>query len=205
MTGARTAGFTLIEMMVALAIAALLMVLAIPSYTAWMADAQIRNAAESIASGLRRAQAEGIKQNTTVEFLLDPTAGTGGWVVQQIDPATCAPIAPVLQVGTFAEGASRVTFAQLDVTGAAGGTRVTFTGLGDRLRNALGVISNCDGSQMLAEVRITSPIAGARSLNVLAFGGASAVAGQANRSGIKICDPQANIKFGNNDPKACPT
>ena len=49
MTPGRAAGFSLIELMIGLAIAALLVVLAMPSYSTWVADAQIRNAAESIA------------------------------------------------------------------------------------------------------------------------------------------------------------
>ena len=59
----------------------------------------------------------------------------------------------------------------------------------------------------MTEIRLDTSTgsAGARKLNVLVGGGASAVAGQGSRTGIKICDPQANIKFGNNDPKACPT
>src|SRR4030095_14333779 len=204
MKTAREFGFSLIELMIGLAIAGLLVMLALPGYSTWIADAQIRNAAESIASGVRFAQAEAIRQNTTVEFLLTPTPGTGGWVAELIDRTTCNPVPPVAQAGTFKEGADKVAFATRDVTGAVGGVRVTFTSLGDRLRDAAGNIRNCDGSEMLAEVRITSTVAGSRNLNVVIFGGASAVAGQGNRSGIKICDPQANIKFGNNDPKACP-
>ena len=53
-------GVTLIEVMVVLAIAAIMISLAIPGYTAWIADAQIRNGAESLGSGLRYAKAQAI-------------------------------------------------------------------------------------------------------------------------------------------------
>ena len=178
MLTARCAGFTLVELLIGLAIAALLVMLAMPGYSTWVADAQIRNAAESIASGLHYAQAEAIRQNSTVEFTLDPTSGTGGWTADLIDRTTCKPVQTV-QTGTFREGANRVNFATLDITGAAGGTQVTFTSLGDRLRDAAGKIANCDASEMLGEVQITSTT-GSRQLNVVIFGGAS------------------------NDPKACP-
>ena len=193
MGNTRIAGFTLIELMIGLTIAAVLIVLALPSYSVWIADSQIRNAAESIASGLRYAQGQAIAQNTRVEFVLDPTAGTGGWTAVQIDPTTCATVA-TLQNGTFREGADRVAFAPLP----AGATKVQFTSLGV-------FAAPCDGSGQLNEVRITSGIAGSRNLNVIVGGGASLVAGQGSRTGIKICDPQANIQFGPNDPKACPT
>ena len=97
----RISGFTLVELMIGLAIAALLLVLALPSYQVWVADAQIRNAAESIADGLRYAQAQAVMRNATFEFTLNPTTGTGGWTVQQIDRVTCAAIGAPAQVATF--------------------------------------------------------------------------------------------------------
>ena len=41
----------------------------------WIADAQIRNAVESIASGLRYAQSQAIARNSTVEFVLTRSSG----------------------------------------------------------------------------------------------------------------------------------
>ncbi len=177
MFASRTSGFTLIELMIALAIAALLAVLAMPGYSVWIADNQIRNAAESIASGMRYAQAEAIKQNSQVEFVLDPTPGTGGWVARLV----AAPVPP-LQGGTFREGADRATLAPLP----AGTTTVTFTGLGTV------ALANADASAPLTQVQVASAtVATARNLNVLVGN---------NRTGIKICDP----KWPANDPKGCP-
>ena len=201
MLTARCAGFTLVELLIGLAIAALLVMLAMPGYSTWVADAQIRNAAESIASGLHYAQAEAIRQNDAVEFVLDPTSGTGGWTANLMDLTTCKPVGAPVQVGTFKEGANRVNFAPIDIAGAAGGTVVMFSSLGNRLKDAGGAIKNCDGSEMLGEVDITSTVGGARSLNVVIFGGKSGVLGQGNRSGIKICDP----KWPATDPKGCPS
>ena len=190
----RLCGFTLIEMMITLAIAALLAVLAMPSYSVWIADSQIRSGAESIASGLRYAQAEAIKQNATVEFVLDPTTGTGGWIARVIDRTTCA-VVQQMQVGTFREGADKAAFTPVP----AGATIVQFTALG-------AFAAPCDLSPQLNQVQVTSAtgVAGARNLNVLVGGGASGIGGQASRTGIKICDPLANVKFGPNDPQACP-
>jgi type IV fimbrial biogenesis protein FimT len=182
MTLARDAGFSLIELMIGLAIAAVLLVLAMPSYSVWIADAQIRNAAESIADGLRYAQSQAVARNSTIEFVLDPTVGTGGWTAQQIDRVTCAAVGAPLQLGSFQEGANLAAFAVLP----AGATKVQFS--------SLSVIeAPCDGSATLTQVQITSAtgIAGARDLNVLVGGG---------RTGIKICDP----KWPSTDPKGCP-
>lgn len=176
MVARRTSGFSLIELMIGLAIAALLMVLALPSYSVWIADAQIRNAAESIASGMRYAQGEALKRNSQVALVLDPTTGTGGWTAQFVADGS------TLQVGTFREGANKTT---LTAVPAAART-VTFTGLGQ-------VGTNADGTLPITSVQVLSStgIAGTRNLNVMVGN---------NRTGIKICDP----KWPATDPKGCP-
>jgi len=177
----RAAGFSLVELLIGLAIAALLAVLAMPTYSVWIADAQISSAAESIADGLRYAQSQAIARNSTIEFVLDPTTGTGGWAARQIDRTTCG-VVDTPQVATFQEGANLTTLTPLP----AGATTVQF--------NSLGVIAApCDGSATLTQVQVSSAtgVAGARNLIVLVGGG---------RTGIKICDP----KWPATDPKGCP-
>ena len=71
-------GFTLIELMIALVILALLAVLAVPMYGEMIANTQIRNASESILMGLRQTQAEAIRLNAPAKFTLSAT----GWQMQ---------------------------------------------------------------------------------------------------------------------------
>ena len=59
-------GFTLIELMVALAIAALLLLLGMPSFTTFLRNSEIRSTAESLVNGLRAASAEAARQNKRV-------------------------------------------------------------------------------------------------------------------------------------------
>ena len=173
-------GFTLIELMIAMAIAVLLLLLAAPMYSVWLADSQIRNAAESIAGGMRFAQAAAVKRNRPVEFVLDKTTATGSWTARL--PAVDADLAEDLEVGVFAEGAVRVDF---DPRPTAA-TTVTFSPLGR-------IVPNAGGTTTLTEVRVTipPPPTGTRPLRVL-VGGA--------RTGIKICDPA----WPATDPKGCP-
>lgn len=192
MSTARSAGFSLIELLIGLAIAALLVMLAIPGYSVWIADAQIRNGAESIASGARYAQGQAIARNTRIDFILDPTTATGGWQAVQTSDGT------VLQQGTFAEGANLASFAVLPV----GETTVSFDGLGRITKvDAFGNLQPWSGMQVT--VASATGVAGARDLIVLVGGGASLFAGQIGqgRAGIKICDP----KWPATDPKGCPT
>jgi type IV fimbrial biogenesis protein FimT len=182
MFGARTAGFSIVELMIGLAIAGLLLVLAMPSYSVWIADGQIRNAAESIASGMRYAQSQAVARNSAVAFVLTPATG---WSARlEID-------ASILQSGIFAEGSA---FAKSTPTPAAA-TTITFSSLG-------GIVANADASVTLTEVDVTSAtgVAGARDLRVLVGGGPSGVLGQGSKTGIKICDP----KWPATDPKGCP-
>ncbi len=145
---ARAAGFTMIELMIGLAIAGLLLVLAMPGYSVWIADGQIRNAAESIASGMRYAQSQAVARNSAVAFILTPATG---WSTRlEID-------ASILQTGVFAEGSALAT----STPTPAAATTVTFSSLG-------GIVANADASVTLTEVDVTSAtgVAGARNLRV---------------------------------------
>ncbi|TMH00654.1 MAG: type II secretion system protein, partial [Betaproteobacteria bacterium] len=59
----RTSGFTLIELMIALAIFAFLVFLAGPIYADFMGNSKIRNAAENTLTGIRLAQSNAIRNN----------------------------------------------------------------------------------------------------------------------------------------------
>lgn len=95
-------GFTLIELMVGIAIISMMLFFLIPSMGAWLQSSQIRNATESIQGALQLARAEAVRRNTPVEMVLTSVAGGGNatdWVVRCVTPsATCPGVA---QVQTF--------------------------------------------------------------------------------------------------------
>jgi type IV fimbrial biogenesis protein FimT len=85
LTAARPRGFTLIELMIGLALFALVMMLAMPTFTTMLQNARLRGVAESVQAGVQMARAEALRRNQTVEFLLtkdDP------------DPANVTTLAP---------------------------------------------------------------------------------------------------------------
>ncbi|HEU4372415.1 MAG TPA: GspH/FimT family pseudopilin [Telluria sp.] len=78
----RAAGFTLIEMMVGVAIVALLSAIAAPSFNQMVASQRLKGASSDLFSALMRARSEAIKRNT--EVTLSPATASqwqSGWVI----------------------------------------------------------------------------------------------------------------------------
>lgn len=72
-------GFTLIELMVAVAIFGLLLALGSRSFASWIQNQQIRTGAESILNGMQLARGEAVKRNASAIFVLcDVAAGNTG-------------------------------------------------------------------------------------------------------------------------------
>ena len=86
---ARVAGFSLIEVMIALAIFGLLLGLGMPAYRDWIASRQLANHAEYLAETLNQARSEAVKRSTRVNVCKSvdgkqcANAGTwsAGWIM----------------------------------------------------------------------------------------------------------------------------
>jgi len=187
----RCRGFTMIELMISLAILAILLVLAAPAYTIWIADSQIKAGVESVADGLRFAQGEALKQNLQVEFVLDMTTPPGRWDVNEVGGAT-------LRSGAFTEGADKVTIAATPNAGTK--NAVTFNGIGEIVKpNPAG--GSVAGKDPFRRIDVSSVVGDTHPLRVAV--GSTAIGASPGRR-IKICDPAAAAQFGAGDPKACP-
>jgi type IV fimbrial biogenesis protein FimT len=132
---ARQLGVTLIELLVGVAIVALVMALAMPSYSTWLQNSRLRGGAESILAGLQLARAEAVRRNTTVWF---GVAGASVWSVCLVAPtvtatAVACAAANTVQAHTANDAAGATvavgTFAVDGVT-AGGGNPVGFNNLG---------------------------------------------------------------------------
>ena len=80
--GAQRRGFTLVELLITISVFAFLMLLAAPSFTSWIQDAQVRTAAESLQNGLRVAQAEAARRHRQVALVLTNSAPAQGVTAQ---------------------------------------------------------------------------------------------------------------------------
>ena len=67
-------GFSLIELMVTVALIAILLVMTIPAYGTWTADAHVRAAAESLTNAIRLTQATAVAKGRTGLFALTADA-----------------------------------------------------------------------------------------------------------------------------------
>lgn len=94
-------GFSLIELMIVVAIMGTLLSLALPSFSVYLRNVKLRSATEMFIAGLQLARSEAVRMNTSVEFLVtanDPLAANVGtatasvagtnWMVRTADMAT---------------------------------------------------------------------------------------------------------------------
>lgn len=90
-TGRETRGFTLIEMMTAVTLLAVLLGLAAPSFQGFIANQRIRNTSFDLMAALMLARSEAVTRNGNVSFKrADTDAGwAGGWAV---DVGTADPL-----------------------------------------------------------------------------------------------------------------
>lgn len=170
-------GMTLVEIMISLVVLGILLMVALPQFSAWLQNLQLRAATEASLNGLQIARAEAIRRNTLVQLVVGP--GTG-WTVS--DAASGA----LIQSKVHAEGTANAAVA---ITPGAS-TTVTFTPLG-------GVGANSDGSAAITQLDFTNPTGGScqptgpmRCLRVVVTGGGS----------VKMCDPVVALP----DARACP-
>lgn len=97
---ARQGGMTIVELLIAIAIVALVLAFAGPSARNWIQNSQIRNGAESILGGIKKARFEAISRNATVAFELTDASSTA-WHVCLFDTVTgaCSATAPDIATG----------------------------------------------------------------------------------------------------------
>lgn len=191
----KAGGFTLIEMMVGLAILALLLLLGMPTFTAFVRNSEIRSTSESIVNGLRAASAEATRQNRHVLFTLT-TAGSSSWAINLIDPAAsdtdCTTLVqPPIQAYSKKEAGASST---ATVTPADKLT-VCFNGLGRIISQ--GVLP----SDHIQQIDVASAVSGeARPLRIIVDDPAPPVAGKPR--GLRMCDPDPALA-ALADPRAC--
>jgi len=196
-----SAGFTLIELAITLAVFGLLLAIVAPAAGSWLANMQIRATAESIQTGLQKARMEAVRRNQPIRFSLvattDPAVmdnscalspSAASWTISVNSPAgkcgnALSNTADPMLVETYAAGvhARRVTVSATEANGSTAAHSVTFDGFGRLL-----------GTSSLARVDIDNAVSGNdfRPLRIVISDG----------GGIRMCEPRVS---SSTDPRAC--
>ncbi|HWW04710.1 GspH/FimT family pseudopilin [Collimonas sp.] len=182
-------GFSLIELMITIAVASILMLVAVPSFSSWVQNARIRSTAEALQNGIRLAKTEAVRRSRLVDFRLtsvtpvkDAATSKSGsnWYVQQNDTFQLATDASDKNYNLFVQGSS-LSGANANVTVAGDVDTLTFTSLG-RLNNTGASPYKFD---------ITGASSASRNLRVIV-----------TQSGqIRMCDPQ--LTLSSTTPTGC--
>ena len=129
-------GFTLIELMIALTVAAVLLMEGVPSFFEFLRNSEIRSTTESIVNGLRLARSEAANRNKPVRFTL-AGGGSPSWSITQMSDNS------VIQTFSKNEGGVNTDVA-IQPDAAVG---ITFNGLGRIVPRArLAVARTCSNS-----------------------------------------------------------
>ena len=197
-------GFSLVELLIGIAILALLMALGVPEYATFLNNSRVRTTADTLLSGLNLARAEAVKRNARVQFVQTdeeplenlvnalPQSTTGiNWVVREFVPATG--LHNFIEGKAGAEGSGRADATSVVVTSSSTEASydgiLTFTGFGALTiaRPVTFQVTNPTAGACAAPLGAGGPI---RCLNVVVSPG-----GQ-----VRICDPSITAA---KDTRAC--
>lgn len=176
-------GFSLVELMVVIAILAIVAGFAAPAFNTWSADTKTRTVAEALQNGLRLAQTEAVRRGVQVQFVLtnDAPVATGvtqsttgrSWVMQSMQRANPG------TVDAFIQGANLNAVSNISLVSASSAT-VIFNSLG-RVVSPTSAVT----------YTLNSSVSGGRNLRV--------TLSQAGR--IRMCD--ANKVLSASNPDGC--
>lgn len=190
MLNRRPRGFTLIELMITLAVFGLLAALSVPNLRVWMANTRVRSVAESLQNGLRQAQTESVARNRQVAFVLTaalpalsaaPAATGTSWYVQALplnesDETT----------GSYVQGDSTARQQLVSISGVAA---LCFNSVGRLVAHTKAVGSaNCELPDGAVTYAVTDTRAD-RPLSVQVYPGGR----------VRMCDPSKTLSTDNPD------
>lgn len=171
-------GMTLIELLIGFVIVGVLLALGVPSFSAWLQNMQVRNAAESIFNGLQLARTNAVQRNKSVTFTMN--GPDSSWSVTIDTPSIPLGEPATVQSHSGAEGTRNAVIATTSPT-------ISFSGLG--------------AANPATTIQVTNPTGGACQTAVAGVGTMRCLNITVSAGGqIKMCDP---IITANGDSRKC--
>lgn len=131
-------GFTLPELLIGMAILAILLGMGVPSMATYLQSAKLNSAAQGYLSGIQLARSEAIRRNLPVQFVLTDTAVNAGienaaapsatgrnWVVRVFNPGLAA--FELIEAKSANEGSASTAPPAVTIVGT--GAPTAFTGI----------------------------------------------------------------------------
>lgn len=188
-------GFTLLEVLVAISVLAILLGIGVPALGVWVERAGIQSMADNLQNGLRIAQQEAIRRNTAVDFLLVSTTAASVGASTPVATSTSNWTTWTIRL---AGGGTPIRSEDItkdkvgsSTTLASGSTTV------NHLRfNGYGRVASVSGST-------TSALASAAVFNIKSTGAANRArcVYVTPAAAVKLCDPAASTSV----PTGCPS
>lgn len=196
-TWRRRDGFTLVELMVGVAVTMMVLAWGIPGFRLWIQNTQNRTAAESIQNGLQMARAEAVRRNAVVRFNLTNASGEVTWVIGCVTVTSDCP--ETIQTRPAVEGSinarAGISAAEIPNPAPAGQFSTAIaagTGLPAGVSfNGVGMVPTTNAGTDITRVDVTnSAVSGARRMVVTVSSG-----GQ-----VRMCDPALSLA---SNPAGC--
>lgn len=192
----RTQGFTLIELIITMAILLILVLVAMPNMSRWALNSKVRSAAEALQNDIRMAQVEAVKQNSRVVVALTaatpaslatPSTSGTNWYVQNIPTTGSSQTSQMLYSSTLGT--------QNGLTMSVGGNGyICFNSAG---RLSSGTVTGLSGSCAVG-ASATTPI----TFSLSVTGGNKPLNVQVYPAGkVRICDPDKALS--SSQPDGC--
>jgi len=200
LTPRRARGFSLIELLITLAVLSVLLMAVAPAMGSWIADARVRSTAEALQNGLRLAQGQALQRNRHSVFALTsatpawnarPVAGGSNWYVQVLPLAGSDEGESATAAAFFVQGNAYATQSSVSISGPA---LLCFNALGQQVAleaAATGLGAACTARDPATYIVSSPSHSGSRTLQVRAYPGGR----------VRMCDPARNLS--SEQPDGC--
>lgn len=196
----RQRGVTMMEVMVSIAVVAIIAAIGIPSLSTWLQNTQVSATADSVMTGLQLARGEAVRGNVRTRFQLDDAGGRASWnvVTDSLPAQGTFPAANLVQTAGAQSSGSNARLGVSTATPAATSCCTTAiaagTGMGTNplpgvVFSAFGQVVSDATVTTVSRIDVTNPSATRRLVIIVTSSGTA-----------KLCDPS----LPSSNSRGCP-